>query len=171
MSGHRRVESLGACRSKPTTEKRHKISTMMHKYSSGTPACDLSTSARPLSDVQMPLSDVEVRPITCDPSSTQVNESVRVSVPSSKRQDYQASFLCGNSFYGTVNVYFNWISLFCSCEFCICIFEFCNWTKSKAIQCPPRATDVFICSVMTCVIPNCVKMVIWLIVMKCMLCN
>ena len=175
VSGHRRVESLDAYRAKPTTEKRQEMSTMLHKYSSGTPASDLSTSERPLSDVQMPPADVEVRPETYEASSTQVKESVSVSVPSSMRQDNQASFLCGNSFYGTVNVYFKWISFCCSCEFCICICEFCIciWTKSKAVQWPPCTTDVFIwgCSVVTCVIPNCVKMVLCLIVMKCMLCN
>ena len=85
VSGHPRVDSLNAYRSKPTTEKRQEMSAMLHKYSSGTPASDLSTSLRPLSDVQMPPADVEVRPKTCEPSSTQVNESVSLSVPSSMR--------------------------------------------------------------------------------------
>ena len=79
---------------------------MLHKCSSGTPASDLSTTVRPLSDVQIPPADVEVRSKTSEPSSTPVKESVRVSVPSSMRQGNQASFLCGDSFYGTVKVYF-----------------------------------------------------------------
>ena len=103
VSGHRSKESLSAYKAKPTSKKRPEMSTMLHDYSSGVPACDLSASAAAKASTMMqaPRAATEV-----SAGSVSVDNNVNLSLPSAMRQDNQASFLCGNYLYGTVNVHF-----------------------------------------------------------------